>query len=66
MIRKSVQLLTTDPALLARYQRMFQVVLVDEFQDTSRLQWELVRLLAQPHRAVTVIGDPHQVRASVA
>ncbi|ELR24570.1 UvrD/REP helicase subfamily protein [Acanthamoeba castellanii str. Neff] len=60
MIRKSVQLLTTDPALLARYQQMFQVVLVDEFQDTSRLQWELVRLLAQPHKAVTVIGDPHQ------
>ena len=66
MIRKSVQLLITDPALLARYQQMFQVVLVDEFQDTSRLQWELVRLLAQPHKAVTVIGDPHQVRTGLA
>jgi DNA helicase II / ATP-dependent DNA helicase PcrA len=38
----------------------FRYVLVDEFQDTNRAQAELVSLLAEPHRNVTVVGDDDQ------
>ena len=38
----------------------FRYVLVDEFQDTNRAQAELVALLAEPHRNVTVVGDDDQ------
>ena len=41
-------------------QRRFQYVLVDEFQDTNRAQAELVALVAQRHRSVTVVGDDDQ------
>jgi DNA helicase II / ATP-dependent DNA helicase PcrA len=43
-------------AIAARY----RYVLVDEFQDTNRAQAELVGLLAEPHRNVTVVGDDDQ------
>jgi DNA helicase-2/ATP-dependent DNA helicase PcrA len=38
----------------------FRYILVDEFQDTNRAQAELVALLAEPHRNVTVVGDDDQ------
>ena len=38
----------------------FRYILVDEFQDTNRAQAELVSLLAEPHRNVTVVGDDDQ------
>ena len=41
-------------------QRRFRYILVDEFQDTNRAQAELVTLLAERHRNVTVVGDDDQ------
>ena len=43
-----------------RSRRRFRYILVDEFQDTNRVQSELVKLLAEPHRNVTVVGDDDQ------
>ncbi len=40
--------------------RRFRYILVDEFQDTNRAQAELVALLSEPHRNVTVVGDDDQ------
>ncbi|MHB8868749.1 MAG: ATP-dependent helicase [Thermoleophilia bacterium] len=45
---------------LAHYRRAFRFVLVDEYQDTNRAQYMLVKLLAEEHRRITVVGDDDQ------
>jgi ATP-dependent DNA helicase UvrD/PcrA len=56
----ALRLLRTSPAARDAVQRRFRYVLVDEFQDTNRAQAELVALVAQRHRNVTVVGDDDQ------
>ncbi|RME21465.1 MAG: ATP-dependent DNA helicase PcrA, partial [Deltaproteobacteria bacterium] len=59
-----VRLWREHPAVLARYQRRFRYVMVDEYQDTNRAQYELIRLLmARPPgepRNIAVVGDDDQ------
>ena len=54
------QLLVDHPEVRARLQQRFRAVLVDEYQDTNRIQGELVDLLAAGHGNVTVVGDDAQ------
>jgi DNA helicase-2/ATP-dependent DNA helicase PcrA len=54
-----LSLFRSHPDRLARYQARFQFVLVDEFQDTNRAQYELVKLLGA-HGNVFVVGDDDQ------
>lgn len=56
----TVELFRRFPEVLAHYQRRWQYVLVDEYQDTNRVQYELVNLLAKRHRNICVVGDPDQ------
>lgn len=49
-----------NPDVLARYQELYQYVLVDEYQDTNRAQFEFIRYLAKDHRKITVVGDDDQ------
>ncbi len=56
----ALRLLRESPAARREVQRRFRYVLVDEFQDTNRAQAELVELIAEPHRNVTVVGDDDQ------
>jgi DNA helicase-2/ATP-dependent DNA helicase PcrA len=56
----ALRLLRESPAAREIVQRRFRHVLVDEFQDTNRAQAELVALVAQRHRNVTVVGDDDQ------
>jgi DNA helicase-2/ATP-dependent DNA helicase PcrA len=56
----ALRLLRESPAVRSAVQRRFRYVLVDEFQDTNRAQAELVALIAEPHRNVTVVGDDDQ------
>ena len=42
------------------YQRKFQYIMVDEYQDTNKVQYELIRLLADKYRNVCVVGDDDQ------
>lgn len=55
-----VLLLQHDSETLAYYQRMFEYVLVDEYQDTNYTQFLLVKLLAAPDNRVCVVGDDAQ------
>ncbi|MBA3586936.1 MAG: UvrD-helicase domain-containing protein, partial [Chloroflexi bacterium] len=56
----ALRLLRDHPAVLERERARYRYILVDEFQDTNHAQWEIVRLLAQPHGNVTVVGDDDQ------
>ena len=49
-----------QPETLARWQRRFDFLLVDEFQDTNKAQYELIRLLGREHGNVFAVGDDDQ------
>ncbi len=54
------QLLSVDEASRATISRQYRYLLVDEYQDTNRLQAEVIRLLANAHNNVMVVGDDSQ------
>ena len=54
------RLLRDDAETAAKYNQRFQYLLVDEYQDTNRPQYELVRLLTQTHQNLCVVGDEDQ------
>jgi DNA helicase-2/ATP-dependent DNA helicase PcrA len=56
----TVELFRRHPEVLAHYQRNWQYVLVDEYQDTNRVQYDLVRQLSATHNNLCVVGDPDQ------
>ena len=49
-----------EPELLSRHQRLFKMILVDEFQDVNKAQYRWLQLLAAPHRNLCVVGDTDQ------
>ena len=59
LIGKTIELLDEDPAA-SELRGKFRHVLVDEFQDTNRVQYRLVWMLSQAHRNLTVVGDDDQ------
>ncbi|MGI6130220.1 MAG: DNA helicase PcrA [bacterium] len=56
----TVEILQTWPDALAHWQNRFRHILVDEYQDTNRVQYVLVRLLAGEHQNLFVVGDDNQ------
>src|ERR1700736_1290080 len=60
LLAKSVQLLEEDSGAAEFYQRHFQFILVDEYQDANKLQSRFIDLLAVHHRSVMVVGDDAQ------
>ncbi len=60
LLTQSVRLLKENPDLLERYQRQFEFVLVDEYQDTNRLQCEFIEMLTGPDGNLMVVGDDAQ------
>ncbi len=60
LLGTTVDLFRKNPDVLDRYRRRFEHVLVDEYQDTNRVQNELVLMLGQEHRNVFVVGDADQ------
>ena len=55
-----IRLFDEVPQLLENYQRRFRYILVDEYQDTNRVQYVLVTALAAHYRNLFVVGDPDQ------
>jgi DNA helicase-2/ATP-dependent DNA helicase PcrA len=60
LIMMTIELFKQAPDVLDFYQRKFQYVHVDEYQDTNRAQYMLVRMLADKHRNLCVVGDSDQ------
>lgn len=56
----TVRLLSEHEEIRLRWQQRFSHLLIDEFQDTNRVQYQLMRLLAGPHTAICVVGDDDQ------
>ena len=60
LIMKTIQLFQRVPEVLEYYQRKFQYIHVDEYQDTNKAQYLLVKLLANRFRNLCVVGDSDQ------
>jgi DNA helicase II / ATP-dependent DNA helicase PcrA len=60
LLTNALRLLREHPQTLRHYQERFRHILVDEYQDTNRVQNELVLLLAADHRNIAVVGDQDQ------
>ena len=60
LLTKTVELFQLFDDCLYKYRRQFRHILVDEWQDTNRAQYVLVKLLADEHRNVMVVGDDQQ------
>ena len=60
LITGVLQLFENYSDVLERYQKRFQYILVDEYQDTNRSQFQLLKLLGQVNRNICVVGDEDQ------
>ncbi|MBI3046220.1 MAG: UvrD-helicase domain-containing protein [Candidatus Harrisonbacteria bacterium] len=60
LIEKPVKIFRNNPEILEKYQKRWLHILVDEFQDVNTSQYILIKLLAQKHRNLFVIGDDAQ------
>jgi DNA helicase-2/ATP-dependent DNA helicase PcrA len=60
LLLETVRLLKVAPEVRERYNRRYRYLLIDEYQDTNRPQYELMKLLAGPDRNVCVVGDEDQ------
>ena len=60
LLVKTVQLFETQPDVLENYQERFRYIMVDEYQDTNTVQFQLVSLLAGKYRDLCVVGDDDQ------
>lgn len=60
LMLRTYEILRDNAALRDHYQRRFQHILVDEFQDTNKLQYAWLKMFAGPHTAVFAVGDDDQ------
>jgi DNA helicase II / ATP-dependent DNA helicase PcrA len=60
LLLKTVDLFEQSERVRSKYSQQFRFVMVDEYQDTNRPQYLLIRRLAETHRNLCVVGDPDQ------
>lgn len=60
LLKLPVELFRKNPSILEHYQDKFKYILIDEYQDTNEVQYQLVKLLAAKYQNLFVVGDPDQ------
>lgn len=60
LLMKPIELFMKNPDVLEKYQERFKFILVDEYQDTNRAQYMIVKMLAQKYQNITIVGDDAQ------
>ena len=60
MLVMCYELLTKRPDILRLWQDKYQYILIDEFQDISRVQYEIIKMLAEPQNNIFIVGDDDQ------
>jgi DNA helicase-2/ATP-dependent DNA helicase PcrA len=60
LLLETVRLLKSSSEVRERYNRRYRYVMIDEYQDTNRPQYELMKLLAGSHKNICVVGDEDQ------
>ena len=60
LLLKPVELFKKNKVILEKYQERFRYILVDEYQDTNSIQYELCKLLANKYKNIFVVGDANQ------
>ena len=60
LLRNTLHLLRDYPDILGEYQRRFLYIMVDEYQDTNHIQYEIIKMLAAASRNLCVVGDDDQ------
>jgi len=60
LLFKTVELFYQFPEVLEKYQDIYKVIMVDEYQDTNQIQYLMTKLLAEKYKQITVVGDASQ------
>ncbi len=60
LLLNTVRLFEADEATLLKYQQRFRYIMVDEYQDTNHIQYKLIKMLAEAHHNLCVVGDDDQ------
>lgn len=60
LLLKPIELFNQQPKVLQKYKKMFKYILVDEYQDTNKAQYELLKLLSPAKNKICVVGDDAQ------
>lgn len=60
LLLNAVRLFEKDEAVLLKYQNRFRYIMVDEYQDTNQIQYTFVKMLAESHGNICVVGDDDQ------
>ena len=60
LLLNALHVLKDNPDILAQYQSRFRYIMVDEYQDTNHTQYEIIKMMAQGHKNLCVVGDDDQ------
>ena len=60
LLLKPIEMFNSNPKILSKYKKKFEYILVDEFQDTNKAQYELIKLLVTKDGKISVVGDDAQ------
>ena len=60
LLKLPVELFKSHPDVLEKYQERFKYILIDEYQDTNEVQYQMTKMLAKKHQNIFIVGDPNQ------